>query len=307
MKKVISILMTIALLVVIYSRLSISQVVIHFKGANLIYVTVAFVLLFAIYLIRALRWQFILGKSNQIRYNQLFQMTLAASTLNMLLPSKIGDFSKAYFCHHQKCKINNSRVVSSIVLERVFDIVGLILVMLSGILFIENTSSWVDSTLILAIVFLGMFLLLLLISPNNKMIHLLSRWPKIQDLIKNMFILLSEIKKDKPLLIKVFLSSIALWGIVLMQTYCFFLMFNSFVSLALIFGLVPMALFAGMFPFSVSGIGVRDAALIVLFSSYVSAEIVAGVGLCLSLRHVIAALLGLPLFLKYFRDNVHQQ
>ena len=61
-----------------------------------------------------------------------------------------------------------------------------------------------------------------------------------------------------------------------------------------ILGLVPVAIIIGLIPITLAGIGTRDAALIVLFSPWASAEMMAGAALLSHLRYFLPGLAGLP-------------
>ena len=62
---------------------------------------------------------------------------------------------------------------------------------------------------------------------------------------------------------------------------------------------MPLAMFVGLLPISLFGVGTRDAAIIYLFSAYHPAEVMAGVGLYVSLRYFVPAAAGLP-FLQHY-------
>ncbi|MCG8507710.1 MAG: hypothetical protein MI741_00645, partial [Rhodospirillales bacterium] len=58
--------------------------------------------------------------------------------------------------------------------------------------------------------------------------------------------------------------------------------------------LAPLAILAGLVPFTFAGIGTRDAALIFLFSPFMDAGTGAALGLLCTMRYVLPALGGLP-------------
>jgi len=60
-----------------------------------------------------------------------------------------------------------------------------------------------------------------------------------------------------------------------------------------------MAIFFGLLPITIGGIGTRDSALIYLFSSYLNLSVIVAIGLFCSVRYIVPALLGLPFFNAY--------
>ena len=97
-------------------------------------------------------------------------------------------------------------------------------------------------------------------------------------------------------------ASIFLWFLHLLQFYFAFLAIRAEVPWPQIFGLVPMAIFVGMLPITVAGIGSRDAALILFFAPYAPASQMAFIGLFASLRYFLPGLCGVPFIHQYAID-----
>jgi hypothetical protein len=71
------------------------------------------------------------------------------------------------------------------------------------------------------------------------------------------------------------------------------------VGIRLVFAYVPIAIFIGLLPITIGGMGTRDAALMALFAPYEGAALMAGIGLLCSTRYWLDSLLGWPFFQAY--------
>jgi len=65
-------------------------------------------------------------------------------------------------------------------------------------------------------------------------------------------------------------------------------------------GLLPIAMLAGLVPLTHAGLGTRDAALVFVLSPIIGAESAAALGLLFLLRYLVPGLLGLPLIPRFW-------
>jgi uncharacterized membrane protein YbhN (UPF0104 family) len=63
--------------------------------------------------------------------------------------------------------------------------------------------------------------------------------------------------------------------------------------------LAPLAILAGLLPLTLAGVGTRDAAILVLYRSVLTAPQAAAVGLLCTSRYVLPALGGVPFLNRY--------
>ncbi|MBF0301011.1 MAG: hypothetical protein HQK51_20045, partial [Oligoflexia bacterium] len=71
------------------------------------------------------------------------------------------------------------------------------------------------------------------------------------------------------------------------------------VSFLSVIGLVPIAIFAGLIPIAIMGIGVRDTAFILLFQSMGTKEQIILIGIFATARYLVVGALGIPFISKY--------
>ncbi len=97
-----------------------------FRSANYFFLLPAILLYFIGVLMRALRWHFLLRSIKPIRVGHLFQITVIGYMANDLLPLRIGELVRAYTLGETE-QISKASTLVTIVLERIFDGVTMLL------------------------------------------------------------------------------------------------------------------------------------------------------------------------------------
>jgi len=95
------------------------------KDANYWTLPFLLVLLFLFYWLKSVRWTWMLRPVKEFSAQQLFPPVMAGFAVNNLLPAHLGEFVRVFLVgrHH---KIPMSTVLSTVVLERVFDIMAIL-------------------------------------------------------------------------------------------------------------------------------------------------------------------------------------
>ncbi|MDI6785197.1 MAG: lysylphosphatidylglycerol synthase transmembrane domain-containing protein [bacterium] len=155
------ILITIALLYVIFKKADFAQIVNSLKGAKYYYLFPSIVSLIISFYIRAIRWSYLLRPIKNITTKTLFPMMMIGFMANDILPARIGEFVRAYIIG-KKENISKSTSFATIVIERLFDIFTLLLLML--VLFVFWGSCfpyWIRKSGVVVMVFTLVCLLIL--------------------------------------------------------------------------------------------------------------------------------------------------
>jgi uncharacterized membrane protein YbhN (UPF0104 family) len=92
----------------------------------------------------------------------------------------------------------------------------------------------------------------------------------------------------------VVLLSIALWALHLVQFWFFTRALGGAVPLLDNMAFATLAILIGLLPFTLAGIGSRDAAIVYFYGAYLSPGAGAALGILATLRYVIPAVAGLP-------------
>jgi glycosyltransferase 2 family protein len=233
------------------------------------------------------------------------RLILAASTLNMVLPSKMGDIAKAYFMQ-ERGHLTGSLALSLVVFEKTCDMLSLLLWCVFGLLLYpqKDTLFWVMTIGVAAGFVVGLailsfptfarsvFALMQSVSPKSlraKLGKLSFAWQEMHDYFWH-----------NPLrLLKLGFISIFIWFLHLLQIWFFILALRTYVPFLTNLALSPLAILAGLLPLTFAGVGTRDAALILFYQPYFSAATGAALGVLCTSRYFLPAIGGLPFLQTY--------
>ncbi len=207
----------------------------------------------------ALRWRRLTAPVVSISYRESIRQTLGASALNLVIPSKLGDLSKAAMLPLSSAG-DRARASGLAVAEKGGDVVALALLWAAGALGLGG---------------LGLAAILALLTAFAYGRRL----------------------RTSPYYAPA-IASLLLWSLHLLQIDCFMKAAGVYVSWSEATSRLPAAIFAGLLPISFCGIGTRDSALVWLFSDSAPASAMAAVGLLTALRYLLPGVLGIPCLLR---------
>lgn len=99
-------------------------------GVRPVWVVLSAAMLFTEFLLRTLRWKVLLRPlAPGARYGRLFVATVIGMSLNVVLPFRAGDFARPWL-GHRETGVPMLPLVTIAVIERVFDLLGLLVVLL---------------------------------------------------------------------------------------------------------------------------------------------------------------------------------
>jgi glycosyltransferase 2 family protein len=232
------------------------------------------------------------------------RLILGASTLNLVLPSKLGDVAKGWVLTRRH-GFDPKLAVALVVMERSLDMAALLFWGVLALLWVGRADPWL--WLAAAGIGAGLGLLLVLLSPGrlaSGAIALIGRiapggagrW--IQGFSEEWRGAVRWFWADRRRAAGVWGVSLAIWGGHLAQFWLF----------AQALGPVPfldnmafatLAILAGLLPFTMAGIGTRDAAILFLYAPWLSAGQAAVLGVLATLRYLLPAIAGLPFMGDY--------
>ena len=256
-------------------------------NANLSYLAAASLAILLVPIFSAKKWQSVLGAMNySISWKESFNVIMAAFPVSAITPSKSGDLIRAYYLRD---KIPATQTIGAVITERFIDISILAFFSFIGALILKNELILVIS---LSIIFL-IFLFCLVI---NRIKLLFPKWQqKIESFLQVLKVFIRQPQKILPVL----LYALILWSIVILEVKLLFLALGANISLFYIAAVFPLAIFVGLIPITIAGMGTRDSAIIYFFSFLTKSSICLGVGFLYSFfSYWFLALLGLPLMKK---------
>ncbi|KPQ35860.1 MAG: putative integral membrane protein [Phormidesmis priestleyi Ana] len=311
MKRLISLAVSTLILIIIYTQIDVAGLIAVFRDCNLGWMAISLGMVVPITFFSSWRLQQVVPPQVTLGLWEAHKLILAASVLNMVLPSKMGDIAKAYFMR-DRSNISGSLALSIVVFEKACDFLSLLLWCGVGlILFPVKDTFFVSMSIVVTVGFFSgvlilgsrsvaklFFGLLQRIAPkkiSGKLRQLETSWQEMQDYIW----------RDRSQLLIVATTSIFIWLLHLLQIWFFILALNAWVAPITNLALSPLAILAGLLPLTFAGVGTRDAALIFLYQPYLGSAAAAALGLLCTSRYLLPAIGGLP-FLNQYLSRLNQ-
>lgn len=296
MKKLLSLLVSIAILAVVYATLDVTAIRDVLRGADLSLLGGSLLLLLMLVMLSALRLVVLARTAGfQLDMRSAIQATFAANALNIFLPGKLGDILKAALMAERDSQ-RLERATSLVVWEKLSDFVALFF-MAAVPLFFLGSNLW-------GVMLLGAFgalgLAVLLVPRATGL--LFKRVPFTRRITNEWEGLLTSLRsRPRGLIACLVLTSIAWLG-----HLCQISLMAASIGVSGDAGfwsgfmaLMPVAIVAGLVPLTFSGVGTRDAALVVLYGTQIGPELAAALGVLFWLRYLVPGLVGSPLLPKF--------
>ena len=304
-RKALSVVVSLAILGVIYWRVDLDATAAVFRASHPGWLVASLGMVVPLTLLTAHRLQVLAPAEARLSLGQAVSLTLAASVLNVVLPSKMGDVAKSWFIA-ERGRVSGALALALVVFEKAWDMLALLAWCAFGLLFLSAADPlfWV-----LAAVIGGGTALLLLVLASARFARLAfgalgavlpaKARAKLGALGDGWAEMQSRARQAPARGAYVALVSLALWFLHLLQIWLFIVALRARVPLPATLGLAPLAILAGLLPLTFAGVGTRDAALILLFRGYFGPATGAALGLLATSRYLMPALAGLPLFHRY--------
>ncbi len=310
MKRLVSLAVSLVILLIIYSRIDIGALADVFENSDRLWLPVSLAMAIPLTLFTSWRLQQLMPEKGEgLGFLEANRLILAASTLNMVLPSKMGDIAKAYFMR-DRGHLTGSLALSLVVFEKACDMLSLLFWCAFGLL-VYPEKDWLFWLMAIGIVG-GLFSgsLLLGSKPFARLFFRTGKAiapKKIRSKLEKLHISWDEMHgyfwQDKRQLLKITTTSVFIWFLHLLQIWLFVLALNATVPFLANLALAPLAILAGLLPLTFAGVGTRDAALILFYQPYLDPATGAALGLLCTSRYFIPAIGGLP-FLGQFLATV---
>jgi uncharacterized membrane protein YbhN (UPF0104 family) len=305
LKRLVSIAVSLAILGIIYWRIDVGGLVASLGASDLAWLAAALFALAPIAVATAWRFTRLVPDNVHIELGEAIRLTLAASSLNLVLPSKMGDLAKAWFIR-ERGHMAGSLAVALVVYEKTCDMLALLVWCVFGLLLYDGKgplfwamTAGVAGGLVLGLLLLGsrgfaafFFRAAAGVAPARiaaAFDGLAADWAAMH----------AYFWGDRRRVATIAVVSLTIWFFHLVQIWMLILALNVAVPFLDNMALAPLAILAGLLPLTFAGIGTRDAALIFFFAPYMAAPVGAALGLLATLRYVLPALAGLPFLGAY--------
>ncbi|MBD3162854.1 MAG: hypothetical protein GF346_10680, partial [Candidatus Eisenbacteria bacterium] len=239
-------------------------------------------------LFSAWRWRAIMdGLGQPLTLGEAFTFIMACWPLTTFTPSKGGDLARAWFLRGRSPV---SLVLGSVLAERLIDVLVLLGFCLAGSLWFGWDLLAGASGGLLAAGLAGTAILLAVRLPIPEKFR-----PKVERLLLALRVILAR----PGLLAFVLVVTIANWMASVVQTWLFYRALGAAAPFGSVLAALPAAIFVGLIPVTLMGMGTRDAALIRLLAPVAPAPVSLGAGLLYSLcGYWLPGVAGIP-FLRH--------
>jgi uncharacterized membrane protein YbhN (UPF0104 family) len=208
--------------------------------------------------LRGARYRYILG-SLGIRAGLAFSTAcvLISQTANLIIPARLGDLVRIFILKHEDLS-GYPTGISSIVIERFFDVLTVAVLGLAALPFVLGVPSWVYPVIVVPIALCGAFVLILLalgrVQAKNRILAIL-------------FSMIREMKKASLTtrsIVGLSGLSILIWATDVFTTVSVAAMFQAQISFAVILLAVVVGNLFKAVPVTPGGIGTYEAAVAVI-------------------------------------------
>ena len=244
-------------------------------------------------LLSALRFRMLLNGKNKPALGLATKLILAGSTMNVVLPSKMGDMLKSVFMR-DVLNMRVSLAVSVVVFEKVCDLLVLLAwCLLRLVVYAGDDEFFVVLTLAIGGGLAFGTLMLSSLSFADWFPRLVVKMApsKLADKFENLRESWAEVHtffwRSKRAVINIVAVTLFIWFLHLLQIWLLTAALNAPVPLLSSLGLSSLAILAGLVPLTLASIGTRDAAVIYLFAPFMAAPAGAALGLMLTLPYII--------------------
>jgi uncharacterized protein (TIRG00374 family) len=261
----------IIIFVFILWKIDLGEMIRVLSQIKILFFVCALALVFPLMFIKSFRWNVLL-KSQGISYrlSETYKVYMSSLYFGFITPGRLGEFIKAFYVRQDK-NVSVSRGMSSVLVDRMFDMYVLLLVGTFG-LWRFNVLGNLSLTYVLLLILIALLPLFLLNKRIMKkpvsLLYRIALIKKHEDRIKNSFNDFYDGINEliNTGLIFAFLLTCLSYLLFFFQCY---LLLNSldisinFLDITLIMGVSNLI---SLMPLSISGLGTRDAVLIFFFS-----------------------------------------
>lgn len=305
MKKTIFRLLGIALFIVILFKIDFTKAISILSKIRLEYLLLAMLFIFLQIALKAYRWNY-LKKRQKMKFSLTNSSLMYFSSLylGIITPGRIGELSKIFYLKKEGHGIAKSSV--SVVMDRLNDLIYLILVGIGGMMFFSGIFNKELKLILYSLTILLIIFVILIINRNVRgiilrrifMILVPNKYhKKVSSFLKEFY---SEVKKIKTKgFITTALITIASFILYYIMAFMLAISLNINISFFYLSICVTISAFITMIPISIVGIGTRDLTLIGLFSFLsINQETAVAFSLLILLMNVFVAIIGLISWFK---------
>jgi len=275
----------------------------QFKNINLLLFSISLLVIIPCIFLKALKWLLLVNKEDRISLVRAMIAWVAGFGVGIITPARVGDFLRAKFL-----KVRLSEGLPTVLIDRLNDVLTLFIFGILCIFVILSKAIYFSYLAYLFVLFFVLFLFGVFILTNRNLILKIGNpfykffVPKkfkrfIGNNFNDFYGTLNKLKKKEIILN--FILTIFTWAIGFVQYWFLALALGLNLSYFIVFLVSPILLLVQLIPISISGIGTREAAAVLLLSVFgVSPELAIAFSLGILLEDYILGGIGLLIWTK---------
>lgn len=298
------------ILIALYSKININQLSFAITKSNKIFIFLGILMNIILGILSGIKYSIF---SKYLNINPFpgiktsIKSYFIAGSFNIILPSKLADFGRAYICSRIDDRNYDRQLYIFSLYEKLNDLYSLLIITIFSFFLLKNFdnsdkitinfSPILDNNKILLTVIALSIILFIIIFPKNFSAPFNNSANPIVNSIRELFVF-SSIFKFKKFLIYQFASGV-FWTANILQIIIFAKAIN--VDLLSIGGtlVITLTILSGLLPISFAGIGAREFALTFLISSFYGNIKPLLLGSLMTTRYIVPAIIGI-FYLKDF-------
>ncbi len=329
MKRLIALMVSIGLLAMLMWHVDTAALMANFRQTRWELFVLAIALFVPQILVIAWRWKRLVSPFTLLPLSESTRLVLAGSSMNLLLPGKLGDLTKGWFLA-RRGHLSTSLGLGVVAFEKMLDVAALAVFMLVGVAMLAwrltgsppvtaetadltvaaSLSQPAMATLLIAAGGLGLTAVVLVavlyFVPLEKLPGF-GRFSqdnsgsiagKIARILRSTQVAMATLRARGSRRSEILMLSLIIWVLHLAQIYLFFASVGAPPPPGDFFCMIPLAIFIGLLPLSIAGFGTRDAALVALLPAMPASGVLAA-SFYVNLRYILPAVAGVPYLARY--------
>lgn len=302
-KNWLSLIISIIIILILFSKLNLKTIFNIIKNSDILLLSVSLILaLFITFFLVAVVWFIILKELGcRLKFQEVLFMRIGSFPIKAILPMKTGNLSVAYYLK-KKHDFSFKKGISFLVYNEFIFFLALAMYFFVGLLYKQNfeTSALVLKTIsVLIVLILIPFVVFKIKIIKGFFFRTLQKISmRFYLFFKELGYAFNRIKIARTLFF-IFLAAIELY-IIFIFHYIVFRAVGINISMIPVIAYSPIFMVLSLLPITVSGLGVRESSIVILFSSYSSPESLVSAGLLISLIfYLLPAFIGIAFTGKF--------
>lgn len=164
-KILIGLLVSILFIYFIIKNVDLSIIWINIQGLSWYLYVVILVIYLVNLVLRTFRWQIVIQPISEVKFVDIFKALVYGYMLNQILPVKVGEVARAEYLT-RKNKVSRSSMLGTVAVERVFDMLVVLLFFGISVLFSETVMNRMESSWLPVSLLIVGFILIIIIFLN---------------------------------------------------------------------------------------------------------------------------------------------